>query len=87
MSLCVSVAGRIDYLSTGVAKDALDVVGTGPAGGSLFRITGETADRLFVMSPELVLNFIKEEGPNRLWVPDSDTQKLWSGSTMGQPKK
>jgi hypothetical protein len=86
MSLCVSVAGRIDYLSTGVAKDDLGVVGMGPAGDSLFRITGETADRLFVMSPELVLNFIKEEGRDRLWVPDSDTQKLWSGSTTSQPE-
>jgi hypothetical protein len=86
-SLCVSAAGRIDYLSTGIAKDDLSVMVTGPEGDSIFRISTERADHLIVVSPELVLNFIKEEGRDRLWFPDSDTQKLWSGSTMSQREK
>src|SRR5262249_32990791 len=55
MSLCVLAAGRVDYLSTGIPKDDLDVIGTGPTGNSIHRIVGEKADRLFVLSPSLVL--------------------------------
>ena len=82
MSLCVIASGRIDYLATGIAKDDLGVLGTGPTGKSIYRIIGEKADRLFVLSPGMLLRFAGEEGRNhRLWAPDAETLRLWSSGT------
>ena len=82
LSLCVRSLGRTDYLNTMLDRNDLDIVGNGPVENFGYRFAGEDADRLFVLSPEIILKLVKEEDQQRrLWKLDAATINSWAPQT------
>lgn len=60
-------------------KGDVDVKGHGRIDGVGHRWIAEEADRIFVLSPEVILRLLHEERRRgRLWTPDPATIDVWA---------
>ncbi|HEY7770137.1 TIR domain-containing protein [Longimicrobium sp.] len=85
LSLCIRGGGRTEYLATGLMKGDIAVRGHGQLDGVGHRWIAEEADRIFVLSPELILRLLHEERRRaRLWTPDPATIDVWAA---GGPRR
>lgn len=85
LSLCIQGGGRTEYLGASLVKGDIEIMGHGRVDHVGYRWIAEEADRIFVLSPELILGWLREERRRgRLWAPDQATVDVWAA---GGPRR
>lgn len=80
--LCVRAFGRTDSINPRLLNDTfrMKADGSGLIDATTYRVEGHDFARVLILSPELIMRFVREEiRLRRIWNPDQSTIDAWVG--------
>lgn len=80
ISLCVRAFGRTDSVNAGLVNDTFRLKALARIDDTTYRAEGHNSARVLILSPELIMRFVREEiRLRRIWDPDQSTVEEWVG--------